>query len=115
MIGLLFIYWIWKMYSNLAFEYNRNKWLYFFIGLGVYFGTTAFVGVVYAIILDITGGTQALEKSNFDSMGLKFCAFIIGIAVCYGFFKLLEKKWEKERVENKKEGIESIGLKLEEQ
>lgn len=47
------------MYSNLAFEYNRNKWLYFFIGLGVYFGTTAFVGVVYAIILDITGGTQA--------------------------------------------------------
>jgi hypothetical protein len=114
MIGFLFIYWIWKMYSNLAFEYNRNKWVYFLIGLGVYYGTTILVSIIYGIILMIGYGNTSLGESDLKSMGLNFFAVLFGLAVCYGVFKLLEKKWEKERVENKKEGIESIGLKLDE-
>ena len=26
MIGILFIYWIWKAFSNLALSYSKNKW-----------------------------------------------------------------------------------------
>lgn len=110
MIGILFIYWIWKGFSNLAIEYDKNKWTYFFIGLGSYYGTTIVAGIVYGIIVVLTNGVDAVNDENYNSVEWNLLFVLLGGLACYGVYKFLENKGEKERELNKKEGIESIGV-----
>ncbi|WJS95359.1 hypothetical protein NYQ10_02650 [Flavobacterium johnsoniae] len=110
MLGFIFIYWIWKAFSNLAIEYDKKKWNYFFIGLGSYYGITFLSAIVYVIAIAIIKGFDSLDdESNYDS-SLDFFFALLGGLGCYGVYKYLESKGEKEKELSKKEGIESIGL-----
>mgnify|MGYP003647341435 CR=1 FL=1 len=108
MIELLFIYWIWKSFSNLAIEYGKNKWSYFFIGIGAY-GGTILAGVFVAIVLGIINGFETVANENYDSSGWSLFFVLFGGLGCYGVYKFLENKGQKERELMEKEGIESIG------
>lgn len=110
MIGILFFYWIWKSFTNLALEYDKNKWTYFFFGLGSYYGGTMIGGFIVGIGLGLTKGFDAVTDENLVNPGWNIFYILIGGLCCYGIYKLLENKGEKERELNEKEGIESIGL-----
>ncbi|MGM8362398.1 hypothetical protein ACSV4D_10830 [Flavobacterium sp. ARAG 55.4] len=110
MIGLLFIYWIWKSFSNLAVEYGKNKWLYFFIGIGSYYGGQMIAGFFGAILFGIVYGFDAVANENYDGSAWSLFFVFCGGLGCYGVYKFLEKKGQKERELIKKEGIESIGV-----
>ncbi len=110
MIGLLFIYWIWKAFSNLAIEYSKNKWKYFFIGLGSYFGVNFLSAIIYVLGLAIVYGFDVLDDDSYYSSGLDFICALLGGLGCYAVYKYLEGKNQKERELLNKEGIESIGL-----
>lgn len=110
MIGIIFIYWIWKSFSNLAIEYDKNKWKYFFIGLGSYYGITFLSAIVYVIVIAIIKGFESLDNQNNYGSGLDFFFALLGGLGCYGVYKYLESKGEKERELFKKEGIDSIGV-----
>lgn len=109
MLGLLFIYWIWKAFSNLAIEYDKNKWTYFFIGIGSYYGTSILAGIVYGIIVVLINGADAVNGEDYNSAGWNLLFLVLGGLGCYGVYKLLEQKGEKERELSRKEGIENIG------
>ena len=110
MFGLVFIYVIWKAFSNLALAYARNKWKYFFIGLGAYYGVTFLSASIYVIIIAIINGIDALDDNSYYSSGIDFIFALFGGLGCYGVYKYLETKAQKEIELLKKEGIESIGL-----
>jgi len=110
MFGFLFIYWIWKAFSNLAIDYSKNKWKYFFIGLLSYYGITLLSGVIYVIIIAIINGIDALDDNSYYSSGIDFIFALFGGLGCYGIYKYLESIGQKERELSRKEGIESIGL-----
>ena len=110
MFGLVFIYVIWKAFSNLALAYAKNKWKYFFIGLGAYYGITFLSAIIYVIIIAIINGIDALDDSSYYSSGIDFIFALFGGLGCYGVYKYLESKGQKEIELSKKEGIESIGL-----
>jgi cytochrome bd-type quinol oxidase subunit 2 len=110
MIGLLFIYWIWKAFSNLAIEYNKNKWKYFFIGIGSYYGGTIVGAFLLGIAFVIIKGVDSVANENFEDAGWNFLFVLFGCLVCYGVYKFLEKKLQKERDLLENEGIDSIGL-----
>lgn len=110
MIGLLFIYWIWKAFSNLAIEYGKNKWKYFFFGIGSYYGGTIMAGFFVAIVLGLIYGFDSVANENFENAGWNIFFVLFGGLACYGIYKLLENKLQKERELNEKEGIGSIGI-----
>lgn len=109
MLGLIFIYWIWKAFSNLAIEYGKNKWTYFFIGIGSYYGTSFLAGIIYGIIVILINGVDAVNGEDYNSTEWNLLFLVLGGLGCYGVYKFLEQKAEKERELIKKEGIESIG------
>jgi hypothetical protein len=110
MIGFLFIYWIWKAFTNLALEYGKNKWAYFFFGIASYYGGTILGGFLVGIVLGLIKGFEYVANENFDNAGWSILYVILGGLACYGTHKLLENKLEKERESNKKEGIDNIGV-----
>ncbi|PBJ06653.1 hypothetical protein [Flavobacterium sp. ACN6] len=110
MIGILLIYWIWKAYTNLAIEYDKNKWTYFFIGVIAYYGSTAIAGFVVGLFSVFINGIDSTEGESYINPGWNIFFVLCGALGCYGVFKLLENKVQKERAMAKKEGIESIGV-----
>ena len=110
MFGFLFIYWIWKAFSNLAIKFNRNKWKYFFIGLIAYYGITFITAIIYVVIMGIINGFDTLNEGDYDNAGLNLIFAVFGGVGCYGVYKFLENKGEKEKELIEKEGIETIGL-----
>lgn len=114
MIGLLFFYWIWKGFSNLAIEYGKNKWKYFFIGIGSYYGSGILAGILLGIFLILFKGVDAASAEDFDNAGWNFLFLLFGGLGCYGTYKLLEKRAEKERELIGKDEIDNIGVTDEE-
>lgn len=110
MIGILFIYWIWKSFTNLALEYDKSKWTYFFFGIGSYYAGTILAGFSVGIVMGLAKGFDAVGNENFDNPGWSILFVLIGGLACYGTFKFLENKVQKERELNKKEGIDDIGV-----
>ena len=110
MIGIVFIYWIWKSFSDLANEYNKNKWTYALIGLASYYGTTLVAGVIYGACVVFINGVDGVNNENDNSIGWNLLFVLLGGLVCYGVYSLLKSKGEKERELSRKEGIDSIGV-----
>ena len=110
MIGFLFIYWIWKAFSDLAIKYDKNKWKYFFLGIGSYYGGSIIGAFFIAIIWGIIYGFDSVASENFENAGWTFLYVILGGLSCYGAHKILENKLKKEWELNEIEGIESIGM-----
>ncbi|AXB55558.1 hypothetical protein [Flavobacterium fluviale] len=110
MLGILFIYWIWKAFTNLALEYDKNKWTYFFIGIAGYYGSTAIAGFAVGLVSVFVSGIDTNEDS-FINPGWNILFVFCGALGCYGVYKLLESRGEKEKRLYKKEGIESIGVR----
>lgn len=110
MIGILFIYWIWKAFTNLAIDYGKSKWKYFFIGIGSYYGGSVIGAIIVAIVLGFVNGFDSFANEDFENAGWNFFFVIFGGLACYGIYKLLENKLQKEKELLEKEGIDSIGL-----
>lgn len=111
MIGILFIYWIWKAFSNLAIAYGKNKWKYFFIGLGSYFLFMFLGAIVFLILMGFINGFETIDNGDYEGRGYDFLFTIFAGLGCYGTYKFLEDRGEKEKeLAEKEDGIESIGL-----
>ncbi|MFZ0597774.1 MAG: hypothetical protein WAM46_12410 [Flavobacterium sp.] len=110
MFGFIFIYWIWKAFSDLAIQFNKNKWKYFFIGLVSYYGMTFISGFIYAITLGFINGFDSLADGDYDDAGLNLIFALFGGLGCYGVYKFLESRGFKQRDLASKDGIESIGV-----
>jgi hypothetical protein len=111
MIGIIFIYYVGNYFYKLADKFDKNKWLFAIIGLIAYYGTSIVLGLSYGIILELTG--SSMSESSSETLTLSLVGIVAGIGVCYYLHKFLEKKWQLEAIENKKEGIESIGIDIE--
>jgi len=91
MLGFLLLYFIWKYYSELAFEYDKSKWGYFLLGVVTYYGGT-FVGGF------IIGFAAVLMGSSIDSIPdilLSIIALPFGLLCVWGLYKILQNKWSK--------------------
>ncbi len=102
------MYWIWKAFSNLASEYRKSKWKYFFLGLGSYY-VVAVLSVFVVVIVGIVSGFYDVESQNFDSGEWNLFYLLSGASGCYGCYKFLEHKSQKERELSNQYEIESIG------
>ncbi|MEN2402172.1 hypothetical protein GKZ90_0020450 [Flavobacterium sp. MC2016-06] len=110
MFGFLFIYWIWKAFSNLAITYKKNKWKYFFFGIGSYLFVLFFSAIIFVFIMGILNGFDALESNDYEGREYDLLFTVFAVLGCYGTYKFLEHKGQKEKELEEKDEIENIGL-----
>ena len=90
MIGIFLIYFIWKVFSELAVQFNKSKWGYGLLGIVIYYAGT-FVGGIIIGLIDVFAGTNYADESN--TIILNLIALPFGLLAVWGFYKLLENKW----------------------
>lgn len=108
MLGILLLYFIWKYYSELAHEYNKSRWGYFFLGVLAYYGATALVGVAIGLYSTLYE-TSLLDDDN--SLVLTFLAMPAGLLAVWGLYKLLEKRWKEQSANGAEESLDSDLIK----
>lgn len=91
MIGLFLIYFIGKSYFDLAIKNDKNKWLYAFLGVLIYYGSAYLFAILLSAVISATGHDEFLDSLSDLKLGLM--SLPIGILSVVGVFKLLEKKW----------------------
>jgi len=84
--------------------------LYAIIAIATYYAS----GLVFGILLGIIDLIFDLNIDWDNAFGLNLIGIPIGIAVDYGLYVILKKKWEKEKV-NPKDEIQDIGNSIENQ
>ncbi|MFC4477899.1 hypothetical protein [Flavobacterium chungangensis] len=110
MLSILLIYWIWKPFANLAIEYDKNKWMYFLLGLLSYFFFALLFCFLYIGLFGFLNGFDAIDQIEFENIGLNLLCFALGALGCYGVYEFLKRKLQKQRDLSVKEGIENIGV-----
>ncbi len=108
MIGFLLVYFIWKRFSELAFEFNHKKWIYGLLGILCYYSGTLIGGAIIGVLSLFFG----FDVDWDNDLLMSAIALPFGIGTCYLFHFLLKKKWQKE-TKVYVEGIQDIG-KIEE-
>lgn len=90
MLGLVLLYFIWKYYSELAIQYEKNKWAYALLGIASYYAGTFVAGVVIVVV-----GLQVNSSftDNTSDLMLGLMAFPFGLLVVWGVYKLLQRSW----------------------
>lgn len=91
MLGLLLLYWIGKYYYTLAENYNKNKWAYAFLGIGIYYGAMIVFGFFIGVVSEIVspGYVETVNETFFSILMIP-----LGALSCYVLYKFLERTWE---------------------
>jgi hypothetical protein len=92
MLGLLLIYFVGKVFYNLAEEYNRHLWGFAIAGVVSYYVGTFLFSIAMVLYYDYysSEGFDSLDELSLNLMAIPF-----GLLTCWFFYKLLERNWSK--------------------
>lgn len=111
MLGIVLIYWIARKFYDLAVEYEKSKWAFAFLGIGIYYGTQLIFGVLLGIFFpDFVSNMESNSK-----LGLNLIGVLVGGLVWYFALKYFTKKLENEYESNSSDfdsEIEAIGKEI---
>ena len=93
MLGLVLLYFVGKAFYDLAGLNNKGQWLYAILGVGSYYAGLIIGGVLIAIGYELFIGS--VDEVN-DTL-LSIFALPLGVLACWGFYRLLKNRWEKEQ------------------
>lgn len=102
MLGIVLIYFIGKQYYTLAEDRNMNKWLYAFVGIGIYYLGTIIGATLIIFYTEFFG--NGIDSINDKALGYMSIPF--GIFSVWGLYKILDKKWTDKKIDP----IEEIAL-----
>ncbi|RAR47269.1 hypothetical protein [Flavobacterium lacus] len=104
MLSLLFIYFLGKYFYTLAEKHKQNEWLYAILGVFVYYVSTfLFAFIIMGLELIFSLGYEGFLDKSIGYISIPF-----GLLGCWGFYKLLENKWNK-MIQVEIETIDEIG------
>ena len=103
MLGLIFLFFVGYYYYRLAEDHGKNKWLFGFIGLVCYYGTTFVTSTIYHLFYKYTGSL------GFDVSLATLIPVGLGILMCILLYQILEHKWKKEEAPVDEKTINEIG------
>lgn len=95
MLGLLFIYLIGKQFYELAARHNKSRWGFAIAGVASYYFGTFIAGIVMVIYLEVWTSSSI---EDIDDFMLNLIALPFGALACFGFYKILERNWERKTV-----------------
>lgn len=107
MLGLLLIYFIGKAFYELAFTYNKSKWLFAILGVASFYIGTFVLGLALGVYVLISGNDSILDTNDLvlNLLGLPF-----GLLACWGFYVILRSNWKKQPVISSTELLDDNNL-----
>lgn len=91
MLGLLPLYFIGKYYYELAHSYNRSRWGYAFLGVGVTLASQIVLGFIIGVIAVGTDNYSLLE----NELLINLSAIAFSILTATVVYRILKSNWEK--------------------
>lgn len=93
MLGLILIYFVGKVFYNLAEQHGKSPWLFAILGVGSYYLGIFIGGVVIVLLYEVV-----LLKSidDVDDMLLSIVSIPIGVLGCWLFYLILDRVWSKQ-------------------
>jgi hypothetical protein len=92
MIGLFLIYFIGKMFYELAHEHGKSKWTFAILGVISYYAGSLMLGSFIIGVLMGMGYLTFLEDAS--SMVLSLTTIPLGILISFITYKMFEGYWE---------------------
>jgi cytosine/uracil/thiamine/allantoin permease len=108
MLGIVFLYYVWKRFSELAVLYGKSKHCGWF-GIITYVGSVVVVAFLLGFFVQLFNLDVDLENSS----ALSLMEIPFGLLSCYLMYLVLEKKWKSEF--EKMETIDDIGKSSQEE
>ena len=105
MLGLILIFFIGKHFYNLAFDHEKSPWKYAILGVVVYYAGGFIVGIILAIIFELTGSVPLEERNE---LTLNMLSIPVGFGACWLFHIFLQKRWSGQAI-NSDRMIDEIG------
>ncbi|WP_412476601.1 hypothetical protein [Flavobacterium sp. TBRC 19031] len=105
MLSILFFYFVWKKFSELAISYGKSKHNGWF-GILAYVGGLFFIGMILGVLNELLGWGIDFE----NNLVIRFMDIPVGLLCCYILYLILDKKWKSEVVEI--ESIDNIGASI---
>lgn len=100
-LGYILIFYIGFYFYRLAENHHKNKWIFGFLGIAIYF-----LGlVIYPLYIRFFDN---LELFDFNLVVISFKSFTIGLVLVFISFQFLSFIWKPKKKTNK-EDIEKIG------
>lgn len=104
MLTIIIICFIGLQYYRLAEEFHKEKWGFAILGVLSYYGGIYLLGFIIAVIMDIlsSGFIDAVYKVLFNINEIPFTAyymFPLGVLTSYVLYRWLQRKWEKEMID----------------
>lgn len=100
-LGYILIFYIGFYFFRLAENHHKNKWLFGFLGIAIYF----FGLVMYPLYIRFF---NTIELEEFKLTLVSFKSFTVGLVFVFIGFQLLNIIWSRKKKVNKKE-IDKIG------
>ena len=105
MISILLLYFVGKMFFELAHQYKRKPWPYAILGVLVFYGGMILLGIFLEIIMVLVDSTIFLTLNSF----VRTLVLIpLGILSAWILYKSLERNWKKKPMTSKNDIIDDL-------
>ncbi len=91
MLGLIPLFFIGRWYYQLAHEFNKERWGYAFLGVGIAIAAQILFGFVTGFIAALTDNLQWLDNPLIISL----IAFAFAITCVVIVYNMLKRSWKK--------------------
>lgn len=98
-----------RYYAGLAERFGKTKWHFGLLAIAIYLGFQVLFFFSYGIYLALTE-PSVLNNNNYTGFsGVNIISWLFAIGAVYGFYRLLEAKFKKEKAKSPVFEIEEIG------
>ncbi|WP_312344991.1 hypothetical protein [Chryseobacterium binzhouense] len=98
-----------RYYAGLAEKFGKTKWHFGLLAVVIYFGFQVLFLFSYSFYVAVSN-PDSLNNNNYAGFSLmNMISWIFAIAAVYGFYKILEKRFERGIIKTNVSEIEEIG------
>jgi len=111
MMSIFILIGAYRYYAALAERFGKTKWHFGLLGIGIYLGFQVAFLFCYGFYIALTN-PGSLQDNDYTGYSLvNVISWLCAIAVVWGIYQFLEKKFTKETIHKPSLEIEEIGSK----
>ena len=101
--GLLLLYFVGRAFFRLAGEYDKTEWGFAILGIISYYAGLFIGGMILGVVIEVFSPGSLDTMSDFV---LGLMALPLGVLACWGFYKILENSWSKQRTRSQPDTLD---------
>ena len=94
MLGLVFIYFIWKYFADMAEVYKKNKWSWGITAVVFYYGIQLLIGIALGAFYVY----QGTEIGTGEELVITLLGLLVSIGLTVALYYMLKNKWQREAI-----------------